>query len=82
MRAGAGRAGLTLEVDVVDLATGRGVSDTPILLTGDAEGFHSGIVPPLAAGDYRVRVAGVGGSATFVDPVHSLLCVFGDDELD
>ena len=54
----------------------------PILLVGDDAGFHTGVVPPLPGGDYRVRVAGVGDSAALADPVHSLLCVFGDDELD
>ena len=82
LRAGPGRSGLTLAVDVVDLATGRGVFDTPILLHPDADGFHTGVVPPLPSGDYRVRVAGVGDSAALADPVHSLLCVFDDVELE
>lgn len=82
LRAGPGRAGLTLGVDVVDLATGQSVYDTPILLGRDGDGFHTGVVPPLPSGDYRVRVAGVGDSASLADPVHSLLCVFDDDELE
>ena len=80
LRAGPGRSGLTLGVDVVDLATGQSVYATPILLGRDGDGFHTGVVPPLPSGDYRVRVAGVGDSASLADPVHSLLCVFDDDE--
>lgn len=82
LRAGPGRAGLTLGVDVVDLATGQSVYETPILLARDGDGFHTGVVPPLPSGDYRVLVAGVGDSASLADPVHSLLCVFDDDELE
>ena len=82
LRARPGRSGLTLGVDVVDLATGRSVYDTPILLDPDADGFHTGVVPPLPSGDYRVRVAGIGDSAALADPVHSLLCVFDDVELE
>lgn len=81
VQAGPGRAGLTLGVDVIDLATGRSVHEAPILLHPDADGFHRGVVPPLPSGDYRVRVAGVGESAAMADPVHSLLCVFDDVEL-
>jgi hypothetical protein len=76
------RGGLTLAVTVVDMSTGRNVHDQPIVLHGDADEVHTATVPPLPSGDYRVVVAGVGDSAALADPVHSLLSVFDDIELD
>ena len=75
-------AGLTLAATVVDLATGRNVHETPIVLGRDTDDIHTATVPPLRSGDYRVVVAGVGESAALIDPVHSLVCVFDDAELD
>ena len=40
--------------------------------------MHTGEIPPLPAGDYRLRVEGVGVSAALADPVHSLVCVVED----
>ena len=38
----------------------------------DADEVHTGELPPLPAGDYRLRVEGVDVSAPLADPVHSL----------
>ena len=37
---------------------------------------------PLPAGDYRLRVDGLGDSAALADPVHGLVCVIDDEAPD
>src|SRR5215216_1719058 len=69
-------AGLTLRASAVDLATGRPAAS--VVLARDADEVHTGELPPLPAGDYRVRVEGIDLSAPLADPVHSLLCVVDD----
>jgi pimeloyl-ACP methyl ester carboxylesterase len=69
-------AGLTLRASVADVATGRVAAD--LVLARDADDVHTGELPPLPAGDYRVRVEGIDVSAPLVDPVHTLLCVVAD----
>jgi pimeloyl-ACP methyl ester carboxylesterase len=71
-------AGLTLRASVVDLASGRPAG--AVVLTRDADEVHTGELPPLPAGDYRLRVDGVDASAALADPVHTLVCVVDDDE--
>ena len=68
--------GSTLRASLVDLATGRPAGD--VVLARDADEVHTGELPPLPPGDYRLRVEGVGVSAPLVDPVHALLCVVDD----
>ncbi len=41
----------------------------------DADEVHHAEIAPLPAGDYRLRVEGVGDSAGLADPVHGLVCV-------
>ena len=69
-------AGLTLQATVVDLATGRTAGT--MVLSRDADEVHTGELPPLPAGDYRLRVEGIDLSVSLADPVHSLLCVVED----
>ena len=69
-------AGLTLRASAVDVATGRSAGD--VVLARDADEVHTGELPPLPAGDYRLRVEGIDVSAPLADPVHSLLCVVDD----
>jgi hypothetical protein len=71
-------AGLTLRATVVDVATGRPAG--AIALARDADEVHIGELPPLPAGDYRLRVEGIDASAGLADPVHSLVCVVDDNE--
>ncbi len=49
-----------------------------VVLARDADEVHTGELPPLPAGDYRVRVEGIDVSAPLADPVHTLLCVVDD----
>ncbi len=77
IRAVPDRANLTLLATVTDLATGRLVGD-PQVMRKDADEVHHGELPPLPIGDYRLRVEGVGDSATLADPVHGLVCVIDD----
>ena len=57
MRALPDAAGLTLRASVVDVATGAvGRRGRP---ARDADEVHTGELPPLPAGDYRLRVEGV-----------------------
>jgi pimeloyl-ACP methyl ester carboxylesterase len=72
--------GLTLRASVVDVATGRTAGE--VVLARDADEVHTGELPPLPAGDYRLRVEGIDVSAPLVDPVHSLLCVVDDGPPD
>jgi hypothetical protein len=44
----------------------------------DADEIHHAEIPPLPAGDYRVRVDAVGDGAGLADPVHGLVCVIDD----
>jgi pimeloyl-ACP methyl ester carboxylesterase len=68
--------GLTLRATVTEVASGRPVATVD--LQRDSDDVHTGEVPPLPAGDYRLRVEGVGVSAGLADPVHSLVCVVED----
>jgi hypothetical protein len=69
-------AGLTLRATVMDIATGRTAG--AVVLARDGDEVHTGEVPPLPAGDYRLRVEGIDASAPLADPVHSLVCVVDD----
>ena len=51
-------------------------------LRRDADEVHHAEIAPLPAGDYRLRVEGVGDSAGLADPVHGLVCVVDDAEPD
>ncbi len=70
-------ANLTLEASVVDVATGQ-PARPPVTMRRDGDDVHHAEVPPLPAGDYRLRVEPVGDSAGLVDPVHGLVCVLDD----
>ena len=76
LRAVADAMGVSLRAVAVDVATGRDVAT--VELSADADDVHTAELAPLPAGDYRVRVEGVGVSAPLVDPVHSLVCVVDD----
>ncbi len=69
---------LTLRATVTDVASGRLAGE--LVLTRDADEVHTGELPPLPAGDYRLRVDGIDASAGLADPVHSLVCVVDDVE--
>jgi hypothetical protein len=73
-------AGLTLRASVTEVATGRVAAVT--VLRRDSDEVHSGELPPLPRGDYRLQVDGVDGSEGLADPVRSLVCVVADVEPD
>ena len=68
--------GLTLQAAVTDVATGQLVATLP--LRRDADEVHTVEIPPLPAGDYRLRVDGADGSEDLADPVHRLVTVVED----
>jgi pimeloyl-ACP methyl ester carboxylesterase len=72
-------ANLDLVARIDDLRSGR--RSDPVPLRRDADDVHHLVLPPQPAGDYRVRVEGVGMSDGLVDPVHGLLSVVGDEAL-
>jgi pimeloyl-ACP methyl ester carboxylesterase len=76
VRARPDAAGLTLRASLVDLGTGRPAGE--VVLARDSDEVHTGELPPLPVGDYRLRVEGIDLSAPLADPVHSLLCVVED----
>jgi pimeloyl-ACP methyl ester carboxylesterase len=76
VRAWPDAAGLTLQATVTDVATSRVVAEP--LLRRDADEVHTVEIPPLPAGDYRLRVGGVDTSAPLAEPVHTLLTVVDD----
>ncbi len=70
-------ANVDLQATLTDLSTGQPVGPA-IAMRRDADEVHHAEVPPLAAGDYRLRVDGAGTSHDLVDPVHGLVCVLVD----
>jgi pimeloyl-ACP methyl ester carboxylesterase len=72
---------LTLQVAVTSLATGQPFG-APMLMRRDSDEVHHAELPPLPAGDYRLRVDGAGESAGLPDPVHGLVCVIDDEAPD
>jgi pimeloyl-ACP methyl ester carboxylesterase len=70
--------GLTLRATLTDVASGRVVAAQ--VLTRDADEVHTGELPPVPAGDYRLEVSGVETSEDLVDPVHAVVCVIEDAE--
>jgi hypothetical protein len=69
-------AGLTLQATLTDVGSGRVAGS--LVLRRDSDDVHTGELPPVPAGDYRLVVQGVGDSAGLADPVHSLVCVVDD----
>jgi hypothetical protein len=74
-------ANLELVATLVDLGRGRPVAEG-VALRRDADEVHHLELPPLAPGDYRIRVEGAGTSAGMADPVHGLVSVVGDEPDD
>lgn len=66
---------------MTDLATGR-LAAPPVTMRRDADDVHHAELAPLPAGDYRLRVEGVGDSGALADPVHGLVCVVADEPED